>query len=104
MHNDWIQIRSDHACIMHKSETEWMHARGQPASARAWPAASGQLAGWRVASARVDPVSGFSNLKIQALNPENLLRAPCKFQYSALNLEIGSKSEPKIYKIQCSES
>ena len=39
--------------------------------------------------ARVDP------------NPENYLRAPCKFQYSALNLEIGSKSEPKIYKIQC---
>ena len=27
----------------------WMHARGQPASARAWPAASGQLAGWRMA-------------------------------------------------------
>ena len=47
------------------------------------------------------PISGFGNLKIQALNPENLLRAPCKFQYSALNLEIGSKSEPKIYKIQC---
>ena len=33
---------------MHKSETDWMHARGQPASARAWPAASGQLARWRV--------------------------------------------------------
>ena len=49
-----IGFRSDHACIMHKSETDWMHARGrQPASARAWPAASGQLAGWRVASARV---------------------------------------------------
>ena len=33
--------------------------------------------------ARVDPVSGVSNLKIQArLNIENLLRAPCKFQYS----------------------
>ena len=39
-----IGFRSDHACIMHKSETDWMHARGQPASARAWPAASGQLA------------------------------------------------------------
>ena len=48
-----IGFRSDHACIMHKSETDWMHARGQPASARAWPAASGQLAGWRMASARV---------------------------------------------------
>ena len=48
-----IGFRSDHACIMHKSETDWMHARGQPASTRAWPAASGQLAGWRVASARV---------------------------------------------------
>ena len=48
-----IGFRSDHACIMHKSETDWMHARGQPASARAWPAASGQLAGWRVAGARV---------------------------------------------------
>ena len=31
-----IEFRSDHACIMHKSETDWMHARGQPASARAW--------------------------------------------------------------------
>ena len=41
-----IGFRSDHACIMHKSETDWMHARGQPASARAWPAASGQLAGF----------------------------------------------------------
>ena len=28
---------------MHKSETYWMHARGQPASARAWPDVSGQL-------------------------------------------------------------
>ena len=37
-----IGFRSDHACIMHKSETDWMHARGQPASARAWPAASRQ--------------------------------------------------------------
>ena len=43
-----IGFRSDHACIMHKSETDWMHARGQPASQRAWPAASGQLAGWRI--------------------------------------------------------
>ena len=43
-----IEFRSDHACIMHNSETDWMHARGQPASARAWPAASGQLAGWRI--------------------------------------------------------
>ena len=41
-----IEFRSDHACIMHKYETDWMHARGQPASARAWPAASGQLAGF----------------------------------------------------------
>ena len=48
-----IEFRSDHACIMHKSETDWMHARGQPASARAWPAASGHLAAWRMASARV---------------------------------------------------
>ena len=48
-----IGFRSDHACIMHKSETGWMHARGQPASARAWPAASGQLAGFHFASARV---------------------------------------------------
>ena len=48
-----IEIRSDHACIMHESETDWMHACGQPASARAWPAASGQLAGFHFASARV---------------------------------------------------
>ena len=47
------EFRSDHACIMHKSETDWMHACGQPASARAWPAASGQLAGFHFASARV---------------------------------------------------
>ena len=32
------------AGIMHKSETGWMHARGQPASARAWPAAMLQQA------------------------------------------------------------
>ena len=32
------------------------------------------------------------NLKIQALNIENLLRAPCKFPvFSTLNLEIVSK-------------
>ena len=47
------EFRSDHACMIQNSETDWMRARGQPASARAWPAASGQLAGWRVASARV---------------------------------------------------
>ena len=52
-----IGFRSDHACIMYKSETGWMHARGQPASARAWPAASGQLAGWLVASARAAPIA-----------------------------------------------
>ena len=34
-----IEFRSDHACIMHKSKTGWMHALGQPVSARAWPAA-----------------------------------------------------------------
>ena len=39
------EFRSDHACIMHKTETDWMHARGQPASARAWPAASWRLPG-----------------------------------------------------------
>ena len=45
-----IGFRSDHACMIQNSETDWMHARGQPAtsSTRAWPAASGQLAGWRV--------------------------------------------------------
>ena len=40
------EFKSDHACIMHKCETDWMHARGQPTSTRAWPAASGQLAGF----------------------------------------------------------
>eukprot|EP01048_Picozoa_sp_COSAG05_P036175 COSAG05_NODE_16143_length_352_cov_67.007905_1_plen_40_part_10 len=39
-----IEFRSDYACMIQNSETDWMHARGQPASARAWPAASGQLA------------------------------------------------------------
>ena len=47
------EFRSDHACMIQNSETDWMHARGQPASARAWPAASGQLAGFHFASARV---------------------------------------------------
>ena len=40
------EFRSDHACMIQNSETDWMHARGQPASARAWPAASGQLGGF----------------------------------------------------------
>ena len=48
-----IGFRSDHACMNQNSETERIYACGQPASARAWPAASGQLAGWPVASARV---------------------------------------------------
>ena len=48
LHACMIGFRSDHACMIQNSETDWMHARGQPASARAWPAASGQLAGWRV--------------------------------------------------------
>ena len=48
LHACMIEFRSDHACMIQNSETDWMHARGQPASARAWPAASGQLAGWRM--------------------------------------------------------
>ena len=48
-----IGFRSDHACMIQNSETDWMRARGQPASTRAWPAASGQLAGFHFASARV---------------------------------------------------
>ena len=47
------EFRSDHACMIQNSETDWMHARGQPASTRAWPAASGQLAGFHFASARL---------------------------------------------------
>ena len=39
--------------MIQNSETDWMRARGQPASTRAWPAASGQLAGFHFASARV---------------------------------------------------
>ena len=46
------EFGSDHACMIQNSETDWMHARGQPPSTRAWPAASGQLAGWRVARSR----------------------------------------------------
>eukprot|EP01048_Picozoa_sp_COSAG05_P011334 COSAG05_NODE_1063_length_5992_cov_6.381470_4_plen_94_part_00 len=48
-----IGFRSDHACMIQNSETDWMRARGQPASTRAWPAASGQLAGFHFAIARV---------------------------------------------------
>ena len=78
-----IGFRSDHACIMHKSETDWMHARGQPASARAWPAASGQLAGWRMASARVlgyliDP----RRARMQWVRYRLHLRAPGVYQVS----------------------
>ena len=50
------EFRSDHACMIQNSETDWMHARGQPASTRAWPAASWQLAVWRMASARFPEV------------------------------------------------
>ena len=72
-----IGFRSDHACIMHKSETDWMHARGQPASARAWPAASGQLAGWRMASARVlEHKIGIWRARMQWGHPPLHLRAP----------------------------
>ena len=46
-------LHSGSACMIQNSETDWMRARGQPASARAWPAASGQLAGFHFASARV---------------------------------------------------
>ena len=33
------EFRSDHACMIQNSETEWMHARGQPASWQdgGWP-------------------------------------------------------------------
>ena len=76
-----IGFRSDHACIMHKSETGWMHARGQPASARAWPAASGQLAGFHFASARVlgyliDP----RRAQMQWVRYPSHLRAPGVYQ------------------------
>ena len=53
------KFRSDHACMIQNSETEWMHARGQPASARGWPAACGQLAdgGWPVRAFYVPPIA-----------------------------------------------
>ena len=76
-----IEFRSDHACIMHKSESDWMHARGQPASARAWPAASGQLAGWRMASARVlEHLIGSCAQKMQWGRRRLHLRAPKLYQ------------------------
>ena len=40
LHACMIGFRSDHACMIQNSETDWMRARGQPASTRAWPAAS----------------------------------------------------------------
>ena len=52
-------------------------------------------------NARVDPQSGFCNLKIQALNPEIYCAHHAHTSIQALNLEIASKSEPNIYKIQC---
>ena len=76
-----IGFRSDHACIMHKSETDWMHARGQPASARAWPAASRQLAGLRVASARVlEHLIGTWRARMQWERFPLHLRAPGVYQ------------------------
>ena len=76
-----IEFRSDHACIMHKSKTDWMHARGQPASARAWPAASGPLAGWRMARARVlEHLIATGAQKMQWGNPPLHLRAPGRYQ------------------------
>ena len=78
-----IGFRSDHACIMHKSETDWMHARGQPASARAWPAASGQLAGLRVASARVlEHLIGTWRARMHGGRRRFDLRAPGTYQVS----------------------
>ena len=41
LHPCMIEFRSDHACMIQNSETDWMRARGQPASALAWPAGSG---------------------------------------------------------------
>ena len=76
-----IGFRSDHACIMHKSETDWMHARGQPASARAWPAASGQLAGFHFASARVlEHLIDSRRARMQWGPPPLHLRAPGVYQ------------------------
>ena len=76
-----IGFRSDHACIMHKSETDWMHARGQPASARAWPAASGQLAGFHFASARVlEYLIASCAQKMHGGRPRFDLRAPARYQ------------------------
>ena len=76
-----IGFRSDHACIMHKSETDWMHARGQPASQRAWPAASGQLAGWRMASARVlEYLIEVWRARMHGGRPRLHLRAPNLYQ------------------------
>ena len=77
------EFRSDHACIMHKSETEWMHAGGQPASARAWPAASGHLAVWRVATARVlGYLIGTWRARMQWGRRRFDLRAPGTYQVS----------------------
>ena len=47
-----IGFRSDHACIMHKSQTDWIHARGQPASARAWPDVARAECTWMRCSAQ----------------------------------------------------
>ena len=41
------EFRSDHACMIQNYETDWMHARGQPASQRA-RLASRQLAAGRI--------------------------------------------------------
>ena len=57
-----IGFRSDHACMIQNSETDWMRARGQPASTRAWPAASGQLAGFHFAIARVLVAAAISSI------------------------------------------
>ena len=79
-----IGFRSDHACMIQNSETDWMRARGQPASTRAcraWPAASGQLAGLRVASARVlEHLIGTWRARMHGGRRRFDLRAPSTYQ------------------------
>ena len=76
-----IEFRSDHACMIQNSETDWMRARGQPASTRAWPAASGQLAGFHFAIARVLGRSkDYRRARMSAGRPPFTLRAPVVFR------------------------
>ena len=95
-----IGFRSDHACIMHESETDWMHARGQTASARAWPAAM-----QRAASRMVGSTSGYPPKSQYGPNSSPLTaRRPCLRVVFVLGRHSAESSEvfcSEVFSFRC---